>query len=126
MFEEVLAGTRPGELVYEDSRTFAFLDAEPAVLGHALVVSRVVVDRIYELPSADYHALWETVRMLAPVLQAVTNTSRVVVLAAGFEVAHAHVHLMPGNSRREVLGQHALQIEGDELANLAARVRAAL
>ncbi len=123
MFDEVLAGSRPGEVVFEVERTFAFLDAEPRVVGHALVVSKLLVDRVYDLPAADYEELWAAVRMLAPVLQAVTRTQRVVVLVAGFEVPHAHVHLMPGNTRQDVFGREPLNMTADELASLAATVR---
>ncbi|MDQ3570555.1 MAG: HIT family protein [Actinomycetota bacterium] len=125
IFDEVLNGLRPGEVVFQDERTFAFLDAEPVVVGHALVVSKLAVDRIYELPPRDYQSVWATVRLLAPVLQAVTSTRRVVVLASGFDVPHAHVHLMPADAREQVFGRSGatLPITKDELAGLAARVR---
>jgi histidine triad (HIT) family protein len=125
LFQEVLAGVRPGEVVFEDARTFAFLDAEPFVVGHVLVVSKLVVDRVYDLPSVDYQSVWATVRLLAPVLQAVTSTRRVVVVATGFGVPHAHVHLMPANAGREVFGQwgEPLTVSKGELAVLAAKVR---
>ncbi len=125
-FEEVLAGSRPGEIVFEDEHMFAFLDPEPTVIGHTLVVSKLRIDRIYELPLPDYRGVWAAVRALAPVLQAVTGTRRVVVLVAGFEVPHAHVHLMPADAREEVFRRAALTISADELAGLGARVRAEL
>lgn len=123
MFDEVLAGSRPGEVVFEDEQTFAFLDAEPAVVGHALVVSKLEVDRIYDLPLPEYQSLWATVRLLAPVLQTVTHTRRVVLSVVGFEVPHAHVHLMPANERAQVFRGAGVAISADELAELAATVR---
>lgn len=123
MFDEVLAGLRPGEVVFEDDRTFAFLDAEPAVLGHTLVVSKFEVDRIYDLPRREYESLWAAVRLVAPVLQTVTHTRRVVLSVVGFEVPHAHVHLMPANDRAEVFRGTGVAISADELADLAATVR---
>lgn len=128
LFQEVLAGARPGEVVFEDARTFAFLDAEPFVVGQVLVVSKMVVDRVYDLPSIHYQSVWATVRLLAPVLQAVTSTRRVVVVATGFGVPHAHVHLVPANAGREVFGQwgEPLSISEGELAVLAEKVRSEL
>ena len=123
MFDEVLAGSRPGEVVFEDEQTFAFLDAEPAVVGHALVVSKLEVDRIYDLPLPEYQSLWATVRLLAPVLQTVTHARRVVLSVVGFEVPHAHVHLMPANERAQVFRGAGVAISADELAELAATVR---
>ena len=64
------------------------------------------------------------VRTLAPALQAVTETRGVVVVVTGFGVPHAHVHLMPANTREQALGGERVQIAPDELASLAARVRA--
>lgn len=123
MFDEVLAGSRPGEVVFENERTFAFLDAEPAVVGHTLVVSKLEVDQIYDLPLPEYESLWATVRLLAPVLQTVTHTLRVVLSVVGFEVSHAHVHLMPANERAQVFAGTGVAISADELADLAATVR---
>ena len=78
---------------------------------------------MYELPLLDYEGVWAAVRTLAPVLQAVTGTRRVVVLAAGFEVPHAHVHLMPADARKDVIRRVALTISADQLAGLGAKVR---
>lgn len=72
-----------------------------------------------------YQSVWATVRLLPPVLQAVTSTHRIVVVATGFGVPHAHVHLMQANAGREVFGQwgQSLSVSKDELALLAAKVR---
>ena len=84
-FAGVLDGTRPGHVIYEDERTFAFVDVEGATLGHTLVVSRATVDHVHQLTNVDYDALWATVRRVAIALAAVSDRQRVVQLVAGFE-----------------------------------------
>ncbi len=94
IFTKIIKGEVPSYKVYEDERTFAFLDISPETPGHVLVVTKVEVDKIYELPDEDYRALWETVRKLAEHMDQVLG-ERVLIKVVGTDVPHAHVHLMP-------------------------------
>jgi histidine triad (HIT) family protein len=125
IFSRIMAGEIPSHRLYEDERTFSFLDIRPAAMGHSLVIPRVEVDHLFDLEPADYQAVWATARRLAPALRAVTGAPRVAVIVAGFEVAHAHVHLIPARSMADVrLGSSPAQ--DADLAAMAERLRAAL
>ena len=125
IFSRIIAGDIPSHRVYEDDRTFAFLDIRPAAEGHTLVVPRAEVDGLFDLEPDDYRAVWEAAKLLAPALQRVTGASRIGVIVAGFEVPHAHVHLIPARSMGDIhLGSR--EADHDALAALAERVRAAL
>ena len=94
VFTKIIRGEIPSYKVYEDGKTMAFLDINPEVWGHTLVVPKVQVDRIYELPEEDFRALMETVKKLSQHYEGVTG-KRVIWKVIGTDVPHAHVHVEP-------------------------------
>ena len=94
IFSKIIAGEIPSYKIYEDEKTFAFLDINPESKGHTLVVPKVEVDKIYELSDEDYHALFESVKKIAQHMEEVTGR-RTLMKVIGTDVPHAHVHLMP-------------------------------
>ncbi len=97
IFTKIIKGEIPCHKVYEDDRTIAFMDIHPAQPGHVLVVPKVQVDNFQDLPDADYMAVWKTVKIVAQQVKAVLKPKRVGVHVEGFDVPHAHVHLIPIN-----------------------------
>ncbi len=94
IFTKIIEGEIPSYKIYEDDKTYAFLDINPETKGHTLVVPKVEVDKIYELADDDYAALWASVKKVAQHMEEVTGR-RVVMKVIGTDVPHAHVHLMP-------------------------------
>lgn len=94
IFTKIIRGEIPCYKIYEDEKTLAFLDINPEVPGHTLVVPKVEVDRIYDLPETDYQALMATVKKLARHFEDVTG-KRTILKVIGVDVPHAHVHLLP-------------------------------
>ena len=88
-------GDIPCHKVYEDERTFAFLDINPVQPGHTLVVPRAQVDHIEELEEEDFLALMHTAKLLAQNMRDELQVERVCMKVEGFEVPHAHIHLIP-------------------------------
>jgi histidine triad (HIT) family protein len=97
IFTKIIGGEIPSHRIYEDDSTFAFLDINPRQPGHTLVIPKREVDYLFDLPIDDYEALWNTCRRVAAALKAATGCARVAVIVLGYEVAHAHVHLIPTN-----------------------------
>ena len=94
IFTKIIRGEIPSYKVYEDEKTYAFLDIHPESRGHVLVVPKREVDRVYDLPDEDYVALMRTVRKLARRMEDVLG-ERVILKVIGTDVPHAHVHLVP-------------------------------
>lgn len=97
IFTKIISGEIPSHRVYEDEATFAFLDINPRQVGHTLVVPKTEVDDLFDLPDADYDAVWRTVATVAGALKRATGCARVALIVLGYEVPHAHVHLVPTN-----------------------------
>lgn len=94
VFTKIINGEIPCYKIYEDDKTFAFLDINPETPGHTLVIPKLEVDKIYDLPDEDYHALMITVKKLSRHLEDKLG-SRTIWKVIGSDVPHAHVHLLP-------------------------------
>ena len=94
VFTKIIQGEIPCYKIYEDDKTFAFLDINPETKGHTLVVPKKEVDKIYELEDEDYNALMQTVKKLSTHMES-RLSARILWKVVGTDVPHAHVHLMP-------------------------------
>ena len=94
IFTKIIQGEIPCYKIYEDNKTFAFLDIHPESKGHVLVIPKKEVDKIYELPDEDYQALMSEIKKLSRHLEKQLD-ARILWKVVGTDVPHAHVHLMP-------------------------------
>ena len=94
IFTKIISGEIPSYKIYEDDKTYAFLDINPESKGHTLVVPKVEVDKIYELEDEDWNALWASVKKISKHMEDGIGR-RVLMKVVGTDVPHAHVHLMP-------------------------------
>ena len=94
IFTKIIQGEIPCYKIYEDDKTFAFLDIHPESKGHVLVIPKNEVDKIYELPDEDYQTLMAAVKKLSQHMEKVLG-ARILWKVVGTDVPHAHVHLMP-------------------------------
>lgn len=102
IFTKIIDGELPSHRIYEDDATYAFLDINPRQEGHTLVVPKVEVDYLFDLDPADYRALWDAVATVSAALKEATGCARIVVIVLGYDVPHAHVHLIPSNDLSDV------------------------
>ncbi|MBR3236365.1 HIT domain-containing protein [Candidatus Saccharibacteria bacterium] len=94
IFTKIINGEIPSYKIYEDDKTIAFLDINPETKGHVLVVPKLEVDKIYDLPDEDFDALMHTVKKLSIHMEK-TLGKRTLWKVIGTDVPHAHVHLLP-------------------------------
>ena len=96
VFTKIIQGEIPCYKIYEDEKTMAFLDIAPEAEGHTLVIPKVEVDKVYDLPDGDYQAVMATVKKLAKHMEEVLG-ERMQIKVVGIDVPHAHVHILPVN-----------------------------
>lgn len=125
IFSKIIRGEIPSYKVYEDEATLAFLDINPVNPGHTLVVPKAQVDHLWDLEDADYQALMETAKKVAKRIRSVLECPRVGVLVEGFEVPHAHVHLIPISMgvKQELNKPKSNQNTEQDLEEMAERLR---
>ncbi len=98
IFSKIISGEIPCHKIYEDRLTFAFLDINPVQKGHVLVIPKKEVDNLFDLEEEDYNAVMNTVKKVAKQIEAVLKPRRVGLHVEGFDVPHAHVHVIPINN----------------------------
>ncbi len=126
IFTRIIAGEIPCEKILEDERFFAFLDIRPINPGHTLVVPKAQVDRLYELDAETLSGMLPFAARVARALEKAVPCKRVGMIVAGFEVPHAHLHLVPVNGEGELTFERARPAAKEELAAVGAKVREAL
>lgn len=94
VFSKIIAGEIPCYKIYEDDKTLAFLDINPETRGHTLVIPKIEVDKIYDLPDDYYLALMSTAKKLSKHLEEKLG-ARTLWKVIGVDVPHAHIHLFP-------------------------------
>ena len=95
IFTKIIKGEIPSYKVAEDEKHYAFLDINPMMVGHTLVVPKVEIDYIYELEDEVLAALNVFAKNVALAIEQVLPCKRVGVMVIGTEVPHAHIHLLP-------------------------------
>jgi histidine triad (HIT) family protein len=124
VFTKIIKGEIPSHKIYEDEKTFAFLDINPTQPGHALVIPKKQVEFIWDLGDEDYKALMDAVKKVARRIRDVLNVKYVGVKVIGEEVPHAHVHLIPFNHASEYFEKRPAMPDPDhhELAEIAKKL----
>jgi histidine triad (HIT) family protein len=126
VFTRIINGEIPAHKIYEDDRAIAFLTNHPLSDGHTLVVPKKQIDQIWDLGQGDYDYLWEITKKVALHLRSVMGVARVGIVVKGFEVPHAHIHLIPvpRDSHVDFDPEPAPPMaDNDELAAIAERIR---
>jgi len=100
IFTRIVNGEIPASKVYEDADTLAFLDISPASRGHVLVICKNESANLLELSDADVVATARTSQRVARALMAALQPDGINVVqsngaAAGQDVFHYHVHIIP-------------------------------
>jgi histidine triad (HIT) family protein len=111
LFCKIIAKQIPAQVVYEDGHAFAFLDIHPSAPGHTMVIPKMHVPNLLELPEDEVGPLFRAVQHVAGMLSKALAPDGITMganqgRASGQEVDHLHVHLMP---RWHGDGGHAVQ-----------------
>lgn len=133
IFCRIVDGDIPSRTVYESDDVLAFLDANPLVKGHTLVIPKAHHETVDELPPETAGAVFETVSALTPRVEAAVDADGTTIAvnngeAAGQEVPHTHVHVVPrfdgdGNGPIHRLFSNRPSLSDDELDAVARSIR---
>lgn len=127
IFSRIIAGEIPCYKVAEDDKFFAFLDINPLVKGHTLVVPKQEVDYIFDLADEDLAAMHVFAKKVALAVGKAFPCKKVGMAVLGLEVPHAHIHLIPMQSEKDMLFSNPkLKLSDEEFKAVAEAIRAAL
>lgn len=120
IFTKIIKGEIPSFKIAEDDNFIAFLDIMPLKRGHTLVVPKVQIDYIYDLPNKMLSDLMIFSKKVAKKIESKIECKRIGVAVIGLEVPHAHVHLIPINNVRDMdFSQPKLSLTSSEMQEIA-------
>lgn len=120
IFTKIINREIPAHIVAEDESHLAFLDINPLVMGHILVIPKREVDYIFDLNDEELSQLHLFAKKVAQAIEKSVSCNRVGITVIGLEVPHAHVHLIPINTMDDMnFSRPKLSPSQDELAGIA-------
>ena len=102
IFSKIIAGEIPSYKVAEDENYYAFLDINPLAKGHTLVVPKKEVDYLFDLDDETLAGMTIFAKKVAHKIRSYSGCKKVAMVVLGLEVPHAHIHLIPMNSEKDV------------------------
>lgn len=98
IFTKIINREVPAYIVAEDDAHIAFLDINPLMLGHTLVIPKIEVDYIFDLEDKVFSDLQLFSKKVAQAIKNSVECIRIGTTVIGLEVPHAHIHLIPINT----------------------------
>ncbi|MBQ8204460.1 MAG: HIT family protein [Alistipes sp.] len=124
IFSRIVAGEIPSYKVAENDKFYAFLDIAPLAKGHTLVIPKREVDYFYDLEDDELAEMIVFAKSIAKKIQATTRCKKVATVVLGLEVPHAHIHLVPMNTEKDVdFSKDKLSLTPEEFAEIAASLQ---
>ena len=126
IFSKIICGEIPSYKVAEDDQFYAFLDINPLVKGHTLVVPKREVDYIFDLSDKELADMQVFAKSVAMAIQKAFPCKKVGQAVIGLEVPHAHIHLIPIQKESDMLFSNPkLKLSNDEFVAVAKAINEA-
>ena len=115
LFSKIINGDIPSYKIAESEKFYAFLDIFPLQKGHTLIVPKIEVDKIFEVPDTYLSELLLFAKPIAAAIEKSFPCNRVGMVTVGLEVPHAHLHLIPINAAADMeFSQPKLSLSTEE------------
>lgn len=122
IFSKIAAGEIPSYKCAESDRFYAFLDINPVVQGHTLVIPREEIDYIFDMDDATLAEFEVFAKKVAKAIRTAFPCKKVAQVVLGLEVPHAHIHLMPINTEGDVDFKKHVKLTEEEMKTTAAKI----
>lgn len=124
IFSRIVAGEIPSYKVAENDKFYAFLDINPLVKGHTLVIPKQEVDYIFDLSDEDLAEMQVFAKKVASAIKAAFPCQKVGQAVIGLEVPHAHIHLIPIQKESDMLFSNPkLKLTAEEFQEIAEKLQ---
>lgn len=124
IFEKIVTGEIPSHKVWEDNEFLAFLDIRPVAPGHTLVIPKEKVDPVFAMKDDKLQRYFLAAKRVSKLLEKAVPCERVSLCVLGFEVPHAHIHLIPCRSMSDFPWPGGKEADQEKLKELADKIRA--
>lgn len=125
IFAKIAAGEIPSYKCAANDEFYAFLDINPMVKGHTLIIPRREVDYIFDMEDDEIARFQVFAKKVAMAIKAAFPCVKVGEAVLGLEVPHAHIHLVPMQSEKDMdFSAPKLKLSDEEFAGIAAKILA--
>lgn len=123
IFSKIAAGEIPSYKCAENDQFYAFLDINPMVKGHTLVIPRREVDYIFDMDDDEIAEFQKFAKKVAVAIKTAFPCLKVGQAVLGLEVPHAHIHLIPMQSEKDMnFANPKLQLPAEEMQDIANKI----
>lgn len=123
IFTKIAEGEIPSYKCAENEEFYAFLDINPLVKGHTLVIPRREVDYIFDMEDDELARFQVFAKKVAVAIKSAFPCVKVGQAVLGLEVPHAHIHLVPMQSEKDMnFSNPKLQLSSGEMAAIADKI----
>lgn len=127
IFSKIINGEIPSFKIAENEKFFAFLDINPLVEGHTLVIPKIEVDKFWDMPDDYLSEIFEFAKPIAQAIEKSFSCNRCGLSVVGIEVPHAHMHLVPLNSANDLnFTKPKLSFSDEQMKNTQQKILNAL
>lgn len=102
LFTKIIKGELPSFKISENEKFYAFLDINPLVDGHTLVIPKLEVDKFLDMPDSYLAEVLLFAKPIATAIEKSFPCNRCGLSVVGLEVPHAHLHLIPLNNMNDI------------------------
>ena len=123
IFSKIAHGEIPSFKVAESDKYYAFLDINPLVEGHVLVIPKEETDYLFDISDDELGGIMVFAKKVAKAIQKAIPCKRVGVAVVGFDVPHAHIHLIPLRGMQDMdFSRPKLKLSQEEFQAIADRI----
>ena len=122
IFSKIIRREIPAYIVAENDENIAFMDIFPIQRGHVLVIPKIEIDNIFDLPVKSYNSLFSFAKEVSDGIKQVISCNRVGMCVIGLEVPHAHIHLVPINKVNDMDFNNKKKMSDNELLFLSQQI----
>ena len=123
IFSKIAAGEIPSYKCAEDEEFYAFLDINPLVKGHTLVIPRREVDYFFDMDDDELARYQAFAKRVAKAIKTAFPCKKVAQIVLGLEVPHAHIHLIPMQSEQDAdFRRKKLKLSEEEFQDIASKI----
>ena len=123
IFSKIVSQEIPCYRIAENDEFLAFLDVNPIVHGHTLVIPKIEIDYIFDIDDDQLQRMILFAKEVATKIKKNMPCKRIGVSVIGLEVPHAHIHLIPINSIDDMnFSKEKLKLTNQELIEIQRRI----
>ncbi len=123
IFSKIASGEIPSYKCAEDEKFYAFLDINPIQKGHTLVIPRREVDYLFDMDDDELQEMIVFAKKVAIAIKKAFPCRKVGMAVLGLEVAHAHIHLVPMQSEKDLsFSNEKLKLSDEEFKVIADKI----